>query len=114
MGEHCLGAAYVHSAVAVATLVDGGHLARPEFAASQLGEYHLMALLTIANGMRLGDFATGSQPLAVRWRGLPDSPERLLESGKAIVHSDRYWQAIEEREVRAVFAKARRRTPSAG
>jgi hypothetical protein len=107
-GEHCLGGAYVHSAAAVAELVDGGHLARRELRVSDLGEDHLMALLTIANGLHLGDFATGDQPLALRWRGLPDSPERLLASGKAIVHSVRSWQEMNEREVRGVFAAARR------
>jgi hypothetical protein len=108
-GEHCLGAAYIHSAAAVASLVDGGHLARREFAVSRLGEDHIMGLLTIANGFRLGDFATGDQPLAVRWRGLPDSPERLIESGKAVVHSVRHWRDRDERQVRAVFAEARGR-----
>jgi hypothetical protein len=112
-GEHCLGATYVHSPAAVAALVDGGHLTRPEFAASRLGEDHLMAMLTVACGYRLGDFATGDQPLAVRWQGLPDSPDRLLASGKAIVHSVRYWHDMDEGEVRAAFADARRGDPSA-
>ena len=111
-GEHCLGAAYVHSPDAVSALVDAGHLRRREFAASRLGEDHLMALLTIASGFGIADFATGDQPLAVRWLGLPDSPERLVDSGKAIVHSVRYWQDMDERAVRAAFADARRRRRS--
>jgi hypothetical protein len=39
---------------------------------------------------------------------LPASPEQLLADGRELIHSLRRWEEMNEREIRAVFAAARR------
>lgn len=106
-GEHCQGGAYFQSAACLRAWEASGWLQLTALRASQLGEDQLFALLTRAAGFDIGDLATGSGPLGIRWRGLPASPEDLLFRGKKIVHSVRFWEQQDENQVRAIF-RARR------
>jgi hypothetical protein len=106
-GEHALGAAYLHSYQAAKDLHQAGWFREPRLAPSGLGEDHLMALLTIAAGYRIGDFGGPGDPLALRWRGLPAHPSELLAAGKLVTHSVRSWDDLTERQIRSVFAEAR-------
>jgi hypothetical protein len=109
LGEHALGGAYLHRREAVDELARRGWLDLPKLYASEASEDHLMGLLTVAAGYRLGDFGGPGDPLALRWQGLPMAPEELLARGKLVTHSVRRWQDRGEEEIRAVFRAARAR-----
>ena len=110
-GEHPLGGAYLHSVAAVRSLADNGWLDLPLLAASRLGEDHIFSLLTVAAGFAIGDFGGPDDPLALRWKGLPDSPSALLERGKLVTHSVRYYEGLDERDIRTAFATRRQASP---
>jgi hypothetical protein len=107
-GEHALGGAYFHRRECVDHIAMQGWLARAPLASSKLGEDHLMSLLTVAAGWKVGDFGGPDDILALRWRGLPMHPDELLLRQKKITHSTRAWMGMEEQAVRARFAAARR------
>lgn len=107
-GEHALGGAFIHSSKAVRALASRGFLGLPEMAGSGLGEDHIFALLTMAAGYGIGDFGRPGDPLALRWRGLPDDPEALLAGSALVTHSVRSFGDLDEPEIRARFAAARR------
>lgn len=106
-GAHVLGAACVHRGETVRRLGDLGWLDLAALAPSGLGDDHILSLLTVAAGYRIGDFGGPGDPMALRWRGLPAHPEELLRDGKLVTHSVRSWADLDERSVRAVFAAAR-------
>jgi hypothetical protein len=109
-GEHALGAAYVHSYHAASRLHQMGWFNEPRLASASLGEDHLMSLLTVAAGFRIGDFGGPGDPLALKWRGLPAQPSELLANGKLVTHSVRSWGQLTEAQIRSAFAEARAAT----
>jgi hypothetical protein len=72
-----------------------------------MGEDHLFGLLAKAAGFHLGNMASGSLPFGCAWKGLPAPPEHLFEQGKKIIHSTRYWQNMNEMQIRAFFREKR-------
>lgn len=106
-GESALGGAYIHSYDAANRIYTNGWFDQPWLATSKLGEDHLMALLTLAAGYRIHDFGGPADPLALRWRGLPAHPADLLADGKLVIHSVRFWENLEEEEIRRFFERAR-------
>jgi hypothetical protein len=106
-GEHALGGAYIHSYAAAFSLYSRGWLNQPSLATSKLGEDNIMALLTRAAGYRIADFGGPADPMALRWRGLPDHPAELLAKEKLVTHSVRSWDDLTERQIRSIFAEAR-------
>jgi hypothetical protein len=106
-GEHVLGCAYLHSFEAADHLYRSGWLSRPGLGASRLGDDQLMSLLTVAAGYRIADFGGPTDPLALKWRGLPAHPDTLLAKGKLITHSVRSWESLTERQIRDIFSAAR-------
>jgi hypothetical protein len=67
-----------------------------------------MSMLTIAAGFKIGDFGGPSDPMALRWQGLPAHPTALLAAKKLVTHSVRSWGDLGEAEIRGIFAQARR------
>jgi hypothetical protein len=106
-GESALGGAYIHSYEAAMSIYEHGWFSQPWLASSKLGEDHIMALLTVAAGYRIGDFGGPIDPMALKWQGLPAHPVDLLASGKLVTHSVRYWPGLSERQIRDIFAQAR-------
>ncbi len=106
-GEHCLAAATFYSAACVKALSDGDLLGRQALKTSRLGDDHLFGLLVIASGSKMADFATGDLPIAVSWRGLPLSPDELLRRKKKITHSTRFWNDLNEEQIREFFRSVR-------
>lgn len=107
LGEHALGAALLFRGDAIRELYRRGWLDLPEMANSRVADDHLFGLLTVAAGYRTGDFGGPGDPLALRWKGLPASPQDLLAGGKVITHSVRFWKDMQETEIRAYFATHR-------
>ncbi|MBO2446741.1 hypothetical protein J4573_06540 [Actinomadura barringtoniae] len=110
-GEHVLGGACVYSHEALRAIYDRGWLDLPELVGTKTGEDHIYALLTVAAGYHLADFGGPDDPLALRWRGLPSSPEQLVDEGRLVTHSVRFWQDTGEREIRDFFAARRHLAP---
>jgi hypothetical protein len=65
-------------------------------------------MLTVAAGYRIGDFSGPDDPMALKWIGLPAHPDELLARGKLVTHSVRSWQDLDQAQIRAIFAAARR------
>jgi len=107
MGAHPLGGAYVFRAETLRAMRGRGLLDLPVLARSGAGEDHLFGLLTFACGYRAADFGGPGDPLALRWKGLPCAPERLLEEGRLVTHSVRFWRGLGEAEIRGFFAAHR-------
>ena len=106
-GENALGGAYIHSYNAANRMYLNGSFNQPWLAASELGEDHIMALLTRAAGYKICDFGGPDDPMALRWQGLPAAPADLLAKGKLVIHSVRHWGDLAEDEIRRIFEQAR-------
>lgn len=107
MGEHALGGLCVARVELMRSLSRRGLLDSLDLELSRAGEDHIFALLCRAAGFSLGDFGGPGDPLALRWKGLPSAPEQLLDEGRLATHSVRFWQDLDEREIRQFFAKRR-------
>jgi hypothetical protein len=59
--------------------------------------------------MTLADFGTAADtlPIGAKWRGLAASPEELIQAEKALIHSTRFWEELDESAIRAEFARLR-------
>ncbi|MCP4627876.1 MAG: glycosyltransferase family 2 protein [bacterium] len=102
-GEHCQGGAYFISRRCLESLETAGLFGRGEMIYWNLAEDHLFSMLACSMGFRLGDFAVGELPMAIKYRGLPAPPEELARSQKKIVHSVRFWENMSEPEIRRFF-----------
>jgi hypothetical protein len=111
-GEHIIGGVSILNPRFIEKLVDQGLLLREELRRSVLQEDHIYSMLVKAVGMDLGEFGGPEHPLANRWKGLPASPQQLVEMGKKVIHSVRFWQDMKEPEIREFFRA--RRNSSAG
>jgi hypothetical protein len=109
-GESALGGAYIHNYQAAVDMYNHGWLNQPSLASSNLGEDHIMSMITIAAGYELGEFSGPDHPMALKQRGLPAHPAELLAKGKLVTHSVRYWRDLAERQIRDLFAAARAQT----
>lgn len=106
-GEHCMGGAYIMSWECVNKLYNANLLDRKEIHFTKLQEDQIFGLLIYAVGLRHGDFATGSFPMGLRWKGLPGTPEDLVIRKKKIIHSTRFYEELNEEQIRDFFKKRR-------
>lgn len=113
LGEHALGGVTIYRGEMLREMHRRRLLDFPQFANSRLGEDYLFGLLTVVSGYRTADFSRPEDPMALRWKGLPFSPEELLRTGKLVTHSIRFWEEMSEEDIRAHFAAARGHTISA-
>jgi hypothetical protein len=107
-GEHVLASASIHRYEAIKAVDERGWL-RDAYRLRNipLGDDHVMSMLTMAAGFKIGDFSASTQPMALTWRGLPAHPVDLLSRGKLVTHSVRSWADLSEAEIRSIFAAAR-------
>lgn len=106
-GESVFGGAYFMSYDCLQKLAKEGLLPHPKLATLNLGEDHIFSLLVKSVGFQLGTLSASVQPFALAWKGLPASPQELLLAGKKIIHSTRYWQDMNETDIRSYFKKQR-------
>jgi hypothetical protein len=74
------------------------------FVGTRLFDDPILGLLVRSAGFRLADHQGA---FGVSWRGLPDTPERLLQAGCAIVHSVKNDPNLSETEIREFFRSRR-------
>jgi hypothetical protein len=106
-GESCMGGAVFQNYKFTHDMYKKGWLVNNVFKDSKLEEDHIFGLMAFALGYKLSDFVTGSYPMGLRHRGLPDSPENLVKRQKKIIHSTKFWQDEEESSIISFFAKKR-------
>jgi len=107
LGEHIIGGTAIYSPVFMDKVVREGYLLREEIRRFKLQEDHIFSLLCKAVGMDMADFTGPGQPMAVAWKGLPCSPQELVESGKKLVHSTRFYGDMNEEQIRTYFSARR-------
>jgi hypothetical protein len=106
-GESVFGGAYFMSRSLLDAFYNQGLLPHLTLWRLNLGEDHLFALLAKATGFRLGNMCSGNLPFGCAWKGLPAAPEELLLRQKKIIHSTRYWNNMDEEQVRDFFRTKR-------
>ena len=106
-GENVFGGAYFISEACLQTLYKEGLLPERWLRNAALEEDHIFSLLAKAVGYQLYDLSKGCLPFGCKLRGLPDSPENLVASGKRIIHSTRHWNGIKEKQIRDYFRRYR-------
>lgn len=110
VGEHCYGGGYALSRPCVEALAARGLLGRPRvWLSTPLVEDFLISLCVKSVDFGLKDLSGKGEPFAVRYLGLPDTPENLLAGGHSIIHSvkDCEAQALKEAELRSFFRQIR-------
>jgi len=107
-GESVFGGAYFITPHFLETLHRNNLLPSKILGRLNLGEDHLFSLLAKAMGFELGDLCTKNYPFACAWKGLPAAPEELYNTGKKIIHSTRYWNELNEVQIRNFFREKRK------
>lgn len=109
MGDGIMGGAAVYSHEALVALRDAKLLGRGELADTGLQEDYSFGLALYAIGYRLDEFGDRDDdlPMGVNWKGLPASPEELLRRGKSLIHSTKFFEDLDEAEIRQRFRSAR-------
>ena len=111
LGEHCAGGGYAVSMACIRAMRAAGLLDDPVlWLQAPLGDDPLLGLLCAAAGFELASFDAAGEPFAVRHRGLPDIPERLIERGHSIVHSLKDHAQQKEGGLRSFFREHRKRS----
>jgi hypothetical protein len=109
LGESIMGGAVVYRYEAIDAMKEASLLGRAELTATGLQEDHIFGLCLFSLGYRLGEFGNryDDLPMGVHWRGLPASPEELIERGKSVIHSTKSFQSMDEETIRREFRSAR-------
>lgn len=108
-GDQCQGGAYFMSYECVKRLYQMDLLERYDLQWINLHEDQIFGLLTYVTGLKLGDFATGDHPMGIKHQGLPWHPEELIQRGKKITHSTRFFEELGEEAIRDIFQATRKR-----
>ncbi|MBW0000204.1 MAG: hypothetical protein JO015_13970 [Verrucomicrobia bacterium] len=110
VGEHCYGGGYALSRPCIEAFAARGLLARPRiWLRTPLVEDLLISLCVKSVDFDLKDLSGKDEPFAIRYLGLPDTPENLVTRGHSIIHSvkDCEAQALTEAELRSFFRDLR-------
>lgn len=106
-GAHALGAAAFLRRELLEAWDRSGWLRSWELAPTRITDDVLIGLLAYAAGYEIGDAGQPGGVVALRWRGLPFSPQEILDSGACITHSVRSYQGMAEPEIRRFFRERR-------
>ncbi len=110
-GQHILGGTAIYNPRLIEKMVMQTLLKREELGRTFLQIDHINSLLCAACGMKIGFFNIPQASLAVVWRGMPVSPQAVLDQGIKAFHSTRSWKDTErswnEDQIREFFARQR-------
>jgi hypothetical protein len=109
LGESIMGGAVIYRYEAVAALNEANLLGRVDIAKLGVHEDHIFGLCLPSVGYHLGEFGNkyDDEPMGVDWKGLPAPPSELIELRKSIIHSTKFFEAMDERAIREEFRRAR-------
>lgn len=107
LGEHVLGGVYFMSNRLLQELDAKRRLPAMNFLGSKLEEDHIFAMSTYSVNMKIADFVTSNYPMCLKWKGMPTSPEEIHALGKKVIHSTRYFNELNEADVRQLFKSFR-------
>lgn len=109
-GEHCMGGGYALGGGLVKRMDAAGYLNDPSLWMSvDLPEDVMIGLHTRAVGMDLANCVREGDVFGVRYLGLPDSPQALLDKGYAVIHAVKNDPKHDETSIRAFFKSERER-----
>jgi hypothetical protein len=104
VGFQCCGGAFALPLRTLSALRAAGFLQHPTaWLRTPLGDDCVLALMVKACGLEIKDCGDPRQPFAVRYQGLPDSPENLAIADYAIIHSVKDRGDLREDSIRAFF-----------
>jgi hypothetical protein len=108
-GESILGGAYAITTEALRRIAAHQLLDDKNFLFNTpISEDHIFTMLVYAVGFGVRSFDSPGEPFRI-WHGeLPDTPDRLLDAGHAIIHSVKGYPGWSEEAVRAYFRNHRR------
>jgi hypothetical protein len=108
-GEAVMGGIAVYRPDAILDLDAKGLLGSAALAQLGVEEDYVFALALRANGWELGEFGSDSDdlPMYARHKGLAAHPNDILAKGKALVHSTKSWDDLDEDAIRDIFRTAR-------
>lgn len=107
-GEHCQGGGYAISYRCLRAISEAGLLTpATTWGLTNLSEDVSMSMFASIVRYRLADYARPGQPFGVRYIGLPDTLEKLVEAGYGIIHAVKNDPRYKEDEIREFF-RARR------
>jgi hypothetical protein len=108
IGEHCYGGGYALSPECVRAFAQAGLLTDPRiWLPTPLVEDVIVSMCTKSVGFHLMDLSDANQPFAVRYRGLPATPEKLVEQAHSVIHSVKDFEDLKEAEIRNYFRQLR-------
>ena len=109
LGESVDGGVCIYSRAVIEALGKNKLLGDPRLGKSKLEEDHLFGLALRACGMELADFGSFDDelPIGCHLRRLAASPEDLVKAKKALIHSTRLWEDMDEAAIRAYFGRLR-------
>lgn len=111
LGDHALGAALLLRRSMLEGWARRGWLQTRQLARAPVPDDYLFGLLTRASGYDIVDAGGPGGLFALRWRGLPGSPEEIWAGSAYVTHSVRSWEGVHESETRRFFAVTRRGAP---
>jgi len=115
IGEHCYGGGYALSWNCVKAFAKAGLLANPRiWLPTPLVEDVIISMCTKSVDLHLKDLGGIDQPFAVRYRGLPAAPEKLVEEGHSVIHSVKDFEDLNEGALRSYFRQLRQQLAVAG
>jgi len=85
-GDTCTGGCYFLSRGLLDRIKRRTFSLRPLAYCDEPGEDTLMALICYSLGLTVADYPNSGSKIAINWRGLPASPETLVNSDITIVH----------------------------
>lgn len=104
-GVHCQGGAYAVSGEMLSRLKVAGIFDDPSLWLNlRLGEDQMMGILSGLVELDVADYSGTGDVFGVQSRGLPFSPQELIEYGYSIVHSIKNNQNHDEADLRQFFA----------
>jgi hypothetical protein len=108
-GENCMGGAMAVSREWLDRMQSAGYFDDPSiWFHVHIADDVMLGMYARAVGMELANMGQGDV-FGVRWKGLGDSPQRLLDRGFAIIHSVASDCQYTESDVRAFFRQQRER-----
>jgi hypothetical protein len=107
---YCQGGAWALCPLMLERMEAAGYLERPGRweALPFFGEDVTIAMYAYAVGMEVRDYSNTGEPFGLSYRGLPFTPEQLVEKGYSLIHSVKGDANFEEPDIRRFFAERRR------